>query len=54
MWHRLSRGDKPNPLEVNAVQIVLGMVERMSVRDTGSPEMLHFDYQVCAVKRQKS
>jgi SAM-dependent methyltransferase len=31
----------------------LRMLERMSIRDTGSPEMLHFDYQVRAVKRPK-
>jgi SAM-dependent methyltransferase len=44
-------GDKPTQLELQATQIVLAMVERMSARDTGSPEMLHFDYQVRAVKR---
>jgi hypothetical protein len=35
------------------MQIVLAMVERMSARDSGSPEMLHFDYQVRAVKRAR-
>jgi len=44
-------GDKPTQLELQATQIVLAMVERMSARDTGSPEMLHFDCQVRAVKR---
>lgn len=53
MAQRFAGGDKPTPLEVYAVQIVLAMVERMSAHDTGSPEMLHFDYQVRAVKRQK-
>ena len=42
------------PLETYAMQVVLAMVERMSARNTGSPEMLHFDYQVRAIKRQKS
>jgi hypothetical protein len=32
------------------MQIVLGMLERLSHRDRGSQEMLHFDYQVRAVK----
>ncbi|MGC2028281.1 hypothetical protein, partial [Bradyrhizobium sp.] len=53
MAQRFAGGDKPTPLELNAIQIVLAMVERMSARDTGSPEMLHFDYQVRAVKRPK-
>jgi len=51
MAQRFAGGEKPNPLEVYAMQIVLGMVERMSARDTGSPEMLNFDCQVRAVKR---
>jgi SAM-dependent methyltransferase len=51
MAQRFAGGDKPTPLELHATQIVLGMVERMSARDTGSPEMLHFDCQVRAVKR---
>jgi 2-polyprenyl-3-methyl-5-hydroxy-6-metoxy-1,4-benzoquinol methylase len=51
MAQRFAGGDKPTSLESYATQIVLGMVERMSARDTGSPEMLHFDYQVRAVKR---
>ena len=53
MAQRFAEGDKPTALEMHAMQIVLGMVERMSARDTGSPEMLHFDYLVRAVKRQK-
>ena len=52
MAQRFAADEKPNPLEVYAMQIVLAMVERMSAGDTGSPEMLHFDYQVRAVKRQ--
>ena len=51
MAQRFAGGDKPTTLELQAMQIVLAMVERMSGRDTGSPEMLHFDYQVRAVKR---
>jgi SAM-dependent methyltransferase len=51
MAQQFAGGDKPTPLELGATQIVLAMVERMSARDTGSPEMLHFDYQVRAVKR---
>jgi SAM-dependent methyltransferase len=54
MSQQFAGGDKPDALEVYAVQILLAMVERMSARDTGSPEMLHFDYQVRAVKRPKS
>jgi SAM-dependent methyltransferase len=50
---RFAGGEKPTPLEIYAVQIVLAMVERMSAADTGSAEMLHFDYQVRAVKRQR-
>jgi SAM-dependent methyltransferase len=52
MAQRFAAGEKPTPLEAYAIQIVLAMVERMSARDTGSPEMLHFDYQVRAVKRR--
>jgi SAM-dependent methyltransferase len=51
MAQQFAGGDKPTPLELGATQIVLAMVERMSARDIGSPEMLHFDYQVRAVKR---
>ena len=51
MAQRFARGDRPTQLELHATQIVLAMVERMSARDTGSPEMLHFDCQVRAVKR---
>ena len=51
MAQRFAGGDKPTPLEFNAMQVVLAMVERMSARDTGSPDMLHFDCQVRAVKR---
>ena len=54
MAQRFAGGEKPTPLEIYALQIVLAMVERMSARDAGSPEMLHFDYQVRAVKRKKS
>jgi SAM-dependent methyltransferase len=53
MAQRFARGEEPTRLEAYAMQIVLAMVERMSARDTGSPEMLHFDCQVRAVKRQK-
>jgi hypothetical protein len=31
-------------------EILLGMLERLSHRDRGSQEMLHFDYQMRAVK----
>jgi SAM-dependent methyltransferase len=54
MAQRFAGGDQPTTLELHATQIVLGMVERMSGRDTGSPEMLHFDCQVRAVKRANS
>jgi SAM-dependent methyltransferase len=53
MAQRFAGDEKPTPLELGAMQIVLAMVERMSAGDTGSAEMLHFDYQVCAVKRQR-
>jgi SAM-dependent methyltransferase len=53
MAQRFAGGEKPTPLEVYAVQIVLAMVERMSAWDTGSPEMLHFGYHVRAIKRQR-
>jgi len=42
--------DKPTRLERYAMQIVLGMLERLSHRERGSQEMLHFDYQVRAIK----
>jgi SAM-dependent methyltransferase len=42
--------DGPSKLEHYAMQIVLGMLERMSKNDRGSQEMLHFDFQVRAVK----
>lgn len=42
--------DNPNMLERYAIQIVLAMLERLSVSDRGSQEMLHFDYQVRATK----
>jgi SAM-dependent methyltransferase len=51
MSQRFAAGDKPNAIEVYAMQILLAMVERLAAEDTGSPEMLHFDYQVRAVKR---
>jgi SAM-dependent methyltransferase len=53
MARQFAGEEKPTPLERNATQVVLAMLERMSSRDTGSPEMLHFDYQVRAVKRPK-
>jgi SAM-dependent methyltransferase len=51
MAQRFAGGIKPSPLELNATQMVLAMLERMSASDTGSPEMLHFDCQLRAVKR---
>lgn len=53
MAQRFAGGDKPTPLELNAMQVMLAMIERMSMRDTGSAEMLHFDCQVRAVKRAR-
>jgi hypothetical protein len=44
------RSGKPIRLEHYAMQIILGMLERLSSRDRGSQDMLHFDYQVRAVK----
>jgi SAM-dependent methyltransferase len=44
-------GAQPSALEQYALQIVLAMTERMSAADRGSHEMLHFDYQVRAVKK---
>jgi SAM-dependent methyltransferase len=44
--------DSPTPVEIYAMQVVLGMSERMSRGDRGSPEMLHYDYQVRAVKHE--
>lgn len=49
MGQRYSSGP-PTKLERYAIQIVLGMLQRMSKDDRGSQEMLHFDYQVRAVK----
>jgi SAM-dependent methyltransferase len=43
--------DTPTGLELFAIQIVLAMVQRMSARDKGSTEFLHYDYQIRAVKR---
>ena len=54
MAQRFAGGEKPTTLERQAMQIVLAMVERMSARDAGSPEMLHFDCQVRAVKRDRA
>jgi SAM-dependent methyltransferase len=42
--------EKPTRRERYAMQAALGMLERFSQRDRGSQEMLHFDYQVRAVK----
>jgi len=53
MAQRFARGEQPTRLEIYAMQIVLAMIERMSARDCGSPEMLHFDCQIRAVKRRK-
>jgi len=36
--------------EKYAIQIILGMLERFSAKDNGSEELLHFDYQVRAIK----
>jgi len=44
---------EPSPLERYALQIVLSMAERMSAADVGSHEMLHFDYQVRAIKNPR-
>ena len=44
-------GDAPTLLERYAMQIVLAMSQRMSAADRGSAEMLHYDYQVRAVRR---
>ena len=52
MAQHFAGGEKPTRLENHAMQIVLAMVERMSACDIGSPELLHFDWQVRAVKRQ--
>jgi SAM-dependent methyltransferase len=46
-------GDAPTPLERYAMQIVLAMSQRMSAADRGSAEMLHYDYQVRAVRRRE-
>jgi SAM-dependent methyltransferase len=43
--------EAPTPLEIYATQIVLAMTQRLSASDTGSTEMLHYDYQVRAAKR---
>lgn len=42
--------DDMGRLEHYAIQIVLAMLERFSARDRGSKELLHFDYQVRAIK----
>ena len=49
MSRRYGPGE-PTRLERYAMQIVLGMLQRMSDADRGSQEMLHFDYQVRATK----
>ncbi len=41
----------PNAAEIYAMQTILAMSERMSARDKGSTEMLHFDWQLRATKR---
>jgi len=46
-------GTKPSRLERYALQVVLSMAERMSAADVGSHEMLHFDYQVRAIKKAR-
>jgi SAM-dependent methyltransferase len=46
--------DRPSRLERYAIQIVLGMLERMSGKDRGSREALCFDFQVRAVKTNRS
>jgi SAM-dependent methyltransferase len=43
-------GTRPTRIERHAMQIVLRMLQRLSYHDRGSQEMLHFDYQVRAVK----
>jgi SAM-dependent methyltransferase len=42
--------DRPSRLENRAMRVVLRMLQRFSEADVGSQEMLHFDYQVRAVK----
>jgi SAM-dependent methyltransferase len=44
-------GSTPSALEVYAMQIVLGMVDRFSKLDQGSTQLLHYDWQLRAVKR---
>lgn len=51
MAGRFADGDAPSALEIYATQIVLSMAQRMSARDTGSAQMLNYDYQLRAVKR---
>src|SRR5205807_5517070 len=42
--------DTPKTLERYAVQIVLGMLQRMSIGDRGSREVLQFGFHVRAIK----
>jgi SAM-dependent methyltransferase len=52
MAKQYAGGEAPSAFDVYATQAMLAMAERMSKRDSGSPEMLNFDYQVRAVKRR--
>jgi SAM-dependent methyltransferase len=53
MQQRFVKGDKRTALESFATRVLIGMLERMSARDEGSHEMLHFGCHVRAVKRSK-
>jgi SAM-dependent methyltransferase len=53
MADKFAGGAAPTMLEKYAMQIVLSMAQRMSALDSGSAEMLHYDYQVRAVRRSK-
>lgn len=42
--------DRPGRLETRALDMVLGMLNRFSLNDTASAELLHFGYHVRAVR----
>jgi ubiquinone/menaquinone biosynthesis C-methylase UbiE len=48
---RLYAGTGPGILEKLALSVVLRLLGRWSVRDKGSSELLHFDYQVLGVRK---
>jgi ubiquinone/menaquinone biosynthesis C-methylase UbiE len=44
-------GDRPGELETHALNITLNLLDRLTHKDSGSAELLHFGYHVRALKR---